>query len=159
MNARAMGWGLGLAGLGAVACGGGGATGSSSGPLLSVAGDYQIEKSMVSDACDGQTGGFSNPGTVRHSPGATSFVLNDHGTRDLPGTVERSGSFTLQPFEGPAGGVPGRDTYDGGRFTTSGFTVRVTTVVFRSRGTPPAPDCAIVMQWAGSKQGPPNVIP
>jgi len=23
-----------------------------------------------------------NPGTVRHAPGATSFVLNDHGTRD-----------------------------------------------------------------------------
>jgi hypothetical protein len=137
-------------------CGGGTSTPT---PLLSVGGDYSIEKTELSDGCGGAPGAFSNPGIVRHTPGATSLLLNDHGTRDLPGTIQRDGTFQLQPFRGPAGGVDGQDTYDPGRFTTGGFAMRVTTVVFRSQGTPPLADCTVVTQWAGTKQGAPNVIP
>jgi len=143
--------------LGLAGCGSGGTSGPT--PVLSVGGDYSIQKTLVSDACDHQQGAFTNPGSVRHTPGSTTFVLNDHGTRDLPGSVDRDGTFTLQPFQGPAGGVAGRDTYDGGRFSATGFSVHVTTVAFRSQGTPPAPDCIVVTQWAAVKQGPANVIP
>jgi hypothetical protein len=96
---------------------------------------------------------------VRHTPGASSFVLNDHGTRDLPGTVSSDGSFMLRPFRGPAGDYTAEDTYDLGRFTAAGFSMRVTTRVFRSQADPPAADCVIVARWAGTKQGAPNVIP
>ena len=144
--------------LASVGCGGSGASPNPA-PLLSIAGDYVIQKTTFSDGCEGRMDVLSNPGSVRHTPGASTFVLDDHGTRDLPGTVDPTGAFALQPFEGQAGGVPGRDTFENGRFTTSGFAVRVTTVVLRSRDTPPAPDCTVVMQWSGAKQGAPNVIP
>jgi hypothetical protein len=144
-------------GLASFACGGGGSTSPT--PLLSVGGDYSIEKTVTSDDCGGSTGVFTNPGSVRQAPGAASLVLNDHGTRDLPGTIAPDGAFQLAPYRGPAGGVDGIDTYDPGRFQVGGFAMRVTTRVLRTQGAPPAPDCTIVTNWAGTKQGPPNVIP
>lgn len=149
---------VGIAAASAAACGSGGPA-SPATPLLSVGGDYSIQKTVLSDACGGTEGGFTNPGSVRHTPGAVSFVLNDHGTRDLPGSVAADGTFTLLPFQGAAGGVPGRDTYDGGRFSATGFSLAVRTVVFRTQGTPAAPDCVVTMRWHATKQGAPNVIP
>jgi len=146
--------GLGLASL---ACGGGGSTGPTS--QLSVGGDYSIEKTVTADGCGGSTGVFTNPATVRHTPGAATLVLNDHGTRDLPGTIAPDAAFQLASYRGPAGGVDGVDTYDPGRFQAGGFAMRVTTRVLSSQGTPPAPDCTIVANWVGTKQGAPNVIP
>jgi hypothetical protein len=129
--------------------------GSPSEVRIQVAGDYDIRKSVVSDACEGQTGQTSNPGRVSHAPGASAFTLNDHGTRDLPGTVNRDGTFSLRPFDGVANmTIPARDTFEGGRFIPTGFEVRVTTVL----QTSPAP-CTVVTQWSATKLGPPNVIP
>lgn len=147
-----------LAGLALLVAGCGGGSGTSPTPLLSVGGSYSVQKTILSDGCGGPPGVFSNPATVRHTPGAATLVLNDHGTRDLPGSIAPGGAFQLAPFRGPALGVEGVDTYDPGVFRTDGFAVRVTTVVFRSQGTPPLADCTVVVDWAGIKQGAPNVI-
>jgi len=138
-------------------CGGSGEPAGPSTPLLSVAGAYAIRKSIVSDTCGGSGETVSNPGEVRHTPGARAFVLNDHGTRDLPGTVNSDGTFSLEPFRSMVGGaVPAVDTFEGGRFTTAGFGVRVTTDLEATAGSAA---CRVVTQWDGAKQGAPNVIP
>jgi hypothetical protein len=138
-------------------CGGSGGAAGPSTPLLSVAGAYEIRKTIVSDTCGGSSETVSNPGEVRHTPGARAFVLNDHGTRDLPGTVDTDGSFSLEPSRGLVGGVvPAVDTFEGGRFTTAGFGVRVTTDLEAAAGNAA---CRVVTQWDGAKQGTPNVIP
>ena len=138
-------------------CGGSGGTAAPSTPLLSVAGAYEIRKSVLSDTCGGRSGTFSNPGEVRHTPGARAFVLNDHGTRDLPKTVNTDDTFSLEPFRSLVGGVvPAVDMFEGGRFTTSGFGVRVTTDLEAAAGSAA---CRVVTQWDGAKQGSPNVIP
>src|SRR5262249_8867220 len=49
-------------------CGGSGGAAGPSTPLLSVAGTYEIRKTVVSDTCGGGSGMFSNPGEVRHTP-------------------------------------------------------------------------------------------
>jgi hypothetical protein len=58
------------------------------------------------------------------------------------------------------GTIAATDTFEGGRFTASGFTVRDTTVLERSpaAGAPAGP-CRVVASWEGAKQGAPNVIP
>jgi len=124
-----------------------------------VAGQYDIQKLVVEDTCDtmlaGQT--FTNPATVRHTAGATAFVLNDHGTRDLPGTVRPDGSFTLDPARAIVhGSIPALDTFDNGRFTSTGFGVRNTTAL---DATPISAACNVVAEWTATKQGAPNVIP
>src|SRR5437899_2696943 len=80
------------------ACGGSSPS-TPSGPQISVGGTYDIRKTVVSDTCGLSTPGdiFTNPADVRHPPGATTFVLNDHGTRDLSGALNRDGTFTLVP--------------------------------------------------------------
>src|SRR5262245_40328203 len=72
------------------------------GPQLSVGGTYDIRKTVTSDTCGLSFPGdsFTNPGEVRHTAGASSFVLSDHGTRDLPGTVNRDGTFTMPQSRG-----------------------------------------------------------
>jgi len=122
-----------------IGCGGGSGTSRPSESAIQVAGSYDIRKSVVEETCGLSRPGdvFSNPGTVQHSPGATEFVLSDHGSRDLPGTLRRDG-----------------------RFTATGFVLRVTTVLQRSpvAGAPDGP-CRMVTLWDATKQGAPNVIP
>jgi hypothetical protein len=143
--------------------GGGGVTATPSGPLLQVAGAYDIRKSVIEETCGLSRPGdvFTNPGTVAHAPGATDFVLNDHGTRDLPGTVRRDGGFDLRPQSSVVmGTIPATDTFENGRFTATGFALRVTTVLQRSPvADAPAGPCRVVTLWDGTKQGGPNVIP
>jgi len=146
-----------------IGCGGGGGTGGPSAAALQVAGTYDIRKSVTEDTCGLSHPGdvFTNPGTVQHSPGATEFVLNDHGTRDLPGTVRRDGGFDLRPTSSLVmGTIPATDTFESGRFTATGFVLRVTTVLQRSpvEGAPDGP-CRVVTLWDATKQGAPNVIP
>jgi hypothetical protein len=138
-------------------CGGDGGTNPT--PVLSVGGTYEVQKTVTVDGCGGAPGVFSNPATVRHTPGASTIVLNDHGTRDLPGTIASDGSFQLAVYRGPALGVEGVDTYDPGAFRTNGFAMHVTTIVRRSEGSPPQADCTVLADWLGTKQGAPNVIP
>ncbi len=98
---------------------------------------------------------------MQHVPGAADFILNDHGTRDLPGTVRRDGGFDLRPSSSLVmNTIPATDTFDGGRFSATGFVVRVTTVLQRSpaAGAPDGP-CRVVTMWEATKQGSPNVIP
>jgi hypothetical protein len=139
-----------------LACGGGG---SSPTPIIAVAGAYDIRKTFVEDTCpdglQGQT--FTNPGTVSHSPGASRFVLTDHGTRDLPGTVQPDGAFVLEPAHAVVHGtIPALDTWEDGRFTTTGFQVRNVTSL---EATATTAACHLVAQWEGTKVGSPNVIP
>jgi hypothetical protein len=144
----------------AVACGGGSSPSTPSGPPLSVGGTYDIRKTVVTETCGLSTPGesFSNPGEVRHTPGATTFVLNDHGTRDLPGTVNRDGTFAIPVSRSVVmGTIDASDTWDGGRFTAAGFEVRATTDLASKPGGGPA--CRVVTMWAATKQGTPNVIP
>jgi hypothetical protein len=148
----------------AAACGGGGSgAGGPDRPALAVAGDYLVHKIVLSDTCGlGAPGdAFDNPATVRHTAGATAFVLNDHGTRDLPGAVRTDGGFDLQPSSGLVmNTIPARDTFSEGRFNATGFFLRDTTDLDRSpvAGAPAGP-CRVVASWTGSKSGPPNVIP
>jgi hypothetical protein len=141
------------------ACGGGSSPSAPAGQI-SVGGSYDIRKTVVSDTCGLLTPGttFSNPGEVRHIAGATTLVLNDHGTRDLPGTINRDGAFTLAQSRGVVmNTINAVDTFDGGRFSTTGFDLRVTTDLDAtpSGGGP----CRSVAMWAGTKVGAPNVIP
>jgi hypothetical protein len=146
-----------------IGCGGGSGTSRPSETPIQVAGSYDIRKSVVEDTCGLSRPGdvFNNPGTVQHSPGATEFVLNDHGSRDLPGTLRRDGGFDLRPMSSLVmDTIPATDTFEGGRFTAAGFALRSTTVL---QGSPVAgaPDgaCRVVTLWDATKQGAPNVIP
>jgi len=146
----------------APACGGSGTTGPEA-PAIAVAGEYVIHKTVTSDTCGLSRPGdaFDNPGTVRHTPGPGPFVLNDHGSRDLPGTVRTDGTFDLQPSSGLVmNTIAARDTFSEGRFTPAGFSLRDTTDLEASpvAGAPPGP-CRVVATWSAAKQGAPNVIP
>ncbi len=130
------------------ACGGGSSPSTPSGPQISVGGTYDIRKTVVSDTCGLSSPGdsFTNPADVRHTAGATTFVLNDHGTRDLSGTLNRDGTFTLAPQRSIVMGTIGAlDTWDPGRFTATGFDVRDTTDLESRPGGGPA--CRIVATW------------
>lgn len=143
-----------------VACGGGKTPAAPSGPQLAVGGSYDIRKTVVSDTCGLSSAGdaFSNPGEVRHMVGQTTFVLSDHGTRDLAGTVNRDGTFTLASSRSVVmGTIDAVDTWAAGRFTTSGFELRDTTDLASRPGGGPA--CRVVADWSATKQGSPNVIP
>lgn len=143
-----------------VACSGSKPPSTPDGPQLSVGGTYDIRKTVVTETCGLSTPGesFTNPGEVRHTVGATAFVLNDHGTRDLPGTVNRDGTFTMPQYRSLVmNTIDAVDTWENGRFTVSGFELRATTDLASKPGGGPA--CRIVTNWAATKQGTPNVIP
>jgi len=147
--------------VGLAACGRGAVPTAPSPPRIFVAGAYDIRKTVISDTCGISAPGssFSNPGEVRHSAGATTFVLNDHGSRDLPGTLSPDGTFTIAPTRALVmGTINAVGTWDGGRFTTAGFDVRETTDLETSPmdGGPP---CRVVTAWAAARQGGQNTIP
>jgi hypothetical protein len=147
----------------AAGCGGGPSTGAPTAPPIQVGGAYDIRKTVLVETCGLSAPGdvFSNPGTVQHTAGATEFVLNDHGTRDLPGTLRGDGTFDLRPFSSLVmSTIAATDTFDQGRFTTSGFTLRATTDLATSpRADAPAGPCRVVARWDGTRQGGANVIP
>jgi len=139
-----------------------GSSPSAPGAAIRVAGAYTIHKVTLSDTCGGSQPGsaFDNPGEVRQQPGSLTFVLDDHGTRDLPGTLNRDGSFTLSPSQSLVQNtIPAIDTFDGGRFTTQGFEVRDTTDLQSNPVVTGGGACRVVTSWTGTKQGAPNVIP
>lgn len=98
---------------------------------------------------------------MRHTAGASDFVLGDHGTRELPGTVRTDGAFDLRPASSLVmETITATDTFEDGRFTATGFTVRDTTALARSPigGAADVP-CRVVATWEAAKRGAPNVIP
>ncbi|HZR25281.1 MAG TPA: hypothetical protein VFA59_16920 [Vicinamibacterales bacterium] len=138
----------------------GGSSPSAPAVQISVGGSYDIRKTVVSDTCGSFAPGtvFSNPGEVRHTAGATTFVLNDHGTRDLPGTINSDGTFALAASRSLVmNTINAVDTFDGGRFTTTGFELRDTTDLDANPNGGGA--CRSVATWTGTKSGAPNVIP
>jgi len=147
-----------------VAGSGCGSNGSTTGPTpatIQVAGSYNIHKVTASDTCGGSQAGdaFDNPGEVRQ-PSATTFVLNDHGTRDLSGTLSADGTFAIAPVQSLVQNtIPATDTFANGRFTVQGFQVRVTTDLQSNPIAPGGGACRVVVDWTGAKQGAPNVIP
>ena len=145
--------------LACAACGG--STAPSTTPQLQVGGTYAVRKTTVSDTCGVSVPGavVVNPAEVRHSTGASSFVLVDHGTRELPGTVNRDGSFVLSPDQSLVQNtIAATDTFADGRFSATGFQLRDTTDLAASpvSGGPP---CRLVADWVATKDGAPNVIP
>jgi hypothetical protein len=120
---------------------------------ISVGGIYDIHKTVTVETCgiSSPGDGFTTPGEVRHVPGATTLVVNDHGTRDLPGTIKRDGSFTLAQSRGLVmNTINAVDTFDGGQFTLTGFQLRVTTDLESKPGGGPA--CRVVTNWAARKR-------
>jgi hypothetical protein len=155
VNKLSASWLLAIA---AAACGG---TTQPSSPQLQVGGSYDISKTTTSDTCQSVINPpFSNPGTVTHSPGASSFVLNDHGTRDLPGRVNSDGTATISPSNSLVmGTIAATDTFASARFTATALDVTVTTDLADNPVQPGAGPCRIVTTWHAVKQGAPNVIP
>ena len=141
-----------------------GSNGSTTGPTpatIQVAGSYNIHKVTVSDTCGGSQPGdaIDNPGEVRQ-PSATTFVLNDHGTRDLSGSLSSNGTFSIAPVQSVVQNtIPATDTFANGQFTVQGFQVRVTTDLQSNPITAGGAACRVVADWTGAKQGAPNIIP
>ncbi|HEX6976241.1 MAG TPA: hypothetical protein VF147_17660 [Vicinamibacterales bacterium] len=134
-------------------CGGSSPSQPSQPNVLQVAGQYQITQQGVETSCgDGGATIPSVTATVTHAAGASSFSMRDTGGTTFSGTVQNNGDFSATAVFGPdAGG----DTYTQrleGRFSTSGFTGRLTVTV-TPRG------CAFTRNWTAVKQGSANVFP
>ena len=140
-----------LAGL-AVACGGGGGVPAPN----QVAGIYVVVRSYVSNTCVPEIPGAlaTVTGTVAHVPGASQFTLSNSDGGNFGAQVQGDGSFTSGVRRQI--GVNG-ESYDllfEGRFSLQGFRATVAVDLFRAAGT-----CRAVVDWVGTKQGPPNVLP
>jgi hypothetical protein len=138
-----------------VACSSGTTGPSSSASGILVAGNYVIERSLVSGGCTPPTPGATATvtGVVTHTRGASSFVLvNSDGGR-FTGRLAPDGTFTNGGVSAVgAGGVP-YDLLFEGRFGATGFEATVTLDDHR-----PAGDCRERLAWSASKQGEPNIL-
>jgi hypothetical protein len=140
-------------------CGGGNGTSAPPAPpagTLHVAGTYTITRSYLSNTCDPEIPGATATvsGTVSHAQGGSQFTLANSDGGNFNARIETDGTFTsgVQRRIGVNG-----ESYDllfEGRFSVQGFRATVSVDLFRATGT-----CRAVVDWTGSKQGPPNVIP
>jgi hypothetical protein len=136
-------------------CGGGGGaatpTPTSSSTLIAVAGDYTMAVALTENTC-GAVQVAALPTRVEHTPGAMQFRLT-HGLT-YAGTLANDGSFTTdaQTVTDSLGAQTVRVT---GRFTRTGLEALASVAL-----QPPAgAACRYAVQWTGTKQGAPNVIP
>ena len=135
-------------------CGGGTSptpTPTPSANLIAVAGDYVVAVALTENTC-GAVQVAAPPTRVEHTPGATQFRLT-HGLT-YAGTLATDGSFTTdaQTVTDSLGAQTVRVT---GRFTRTGLEALASVAV-----QPPAgAACRYAVQWTGTKQGAPNVIP
>ena len=90
---------------------------------------------------------MSLPTTVTHTVGAARLALTHAGTT-YPGALQADGRFATDPQL-----VGGSTVRIEGRFSATGLDASVTVDV---QGSAP---CRYVTRWAGTKQGPPNVLP
>ena len=140
-----------LAAASAVACGGGASPSQVN--VLQVAGQYQITQQGIETSCgDGGATIPSVTATVTQTAGASPFSLRDTGGTTFNGTVQSNGDFTATAVFGPDGTGNTFTQRLEGRFTTSGFTGRLSVDV-QPR------NCAFTRNWTATKQGSPNVIP
>lgn len=120
---------------------------------ISVGGAYSTVVSMIADSCAG-TVIQNNPTTITHTPGSTTFTLA-HAVIQAAGTIGANATFTTAPLVLPLGGTNYHINMTG-QFTATGLTARV----HLSVGDPgSAGRCGYTVQWTGTKQGVPNVIP
>ena len=136
-------------------CGGGGGAASptptSSSTLIAVAGDYTMAVALTENTC-GAVQVAALPTRVEHTPGATQFRLT-HGLT-YAGTLSNDGAFTTdaQTVTDSVGAQTVRVT---GRFTRTGLEALASVAVQPPTGAA----CRYAVQWTGTKQGAPNVIP
>jgi hypothetical protein len=132
-------------------CGGdgGGRTGPSPAATLQVSGTYATAVTLQEDACGGVTV-QPQPTTVTQSAGRVAL---QHAGTTYSGPIGGDGAFSTDEvrLSGADGPLAIRIA---GRFTATGFDALVTVDVQRASGA-----CRYVVRWAGTKQGPPNVIP
>jgi hypothetical protein len=122
-------------------------------PVISVGGTYATDVSLGTNTC-GNVTVEPRATTVQHTPGALTFSLT-HGPLTYSGTLESDGGFTTAPRTVSANGETSTLEVTG-QFTVTGFTASVAVDVQRT--TPPS-TCDYVVNWLGTKQGSPNVIP
>ena len=135
------------------ACGGSSPTQPPAPTLLSVGGAYTVAVALGDNTCGAVTV-QTQATTVTHTPGAGRFSLT-HGPNTFQGSVAADGAFTTDPLP-LQDGATALSVGLQGRFTTTGLTATVT--VDENRPAPTA-DCRYLVQWTGTKQGAPNVIP
>jgi len=126
---------------------------------LQVGGTYQITKTGLEDTCGGPLTPFVSNGTVTHTAGSGTIILND-GFTDYIGNVSTDGALTVPARNtAPHLGAPVVTSFQSGRFTTDGFTADVRLDIDGPHGTPPLGVCFVRQSWRGIKQGAPNIIP
>ena len=134
-------------------CGGRSSGPASPTPSPQVGGEYDVAVALGQNSCGSTVQVQSQPTSVTHSAGATTFTLV-HGGLRVTGNVARDGAFTTQPVSvqdtlGPA------QLAMSGRFSTTGLDATVTVDVQRAA---PSPACRYVVAWTGTKRGSPNVL-
>jgi hypothetical protein len=137
------------------ACGGGGVgtrpSATPSGTLIAVAGDYTMAVALTENTC-GAVQVAALPTRVEHTPGATQFRLT-HGLT-YAGTLANDGAFTTDA-QTVTDSVGAQTVRVAGRFTRTGLEALASVAV----QTPTGSACRYAVQWTGTKQGAPNVIP
>jgi hypothetical protein len=137
------------------ACGGGGsgsAPTAPSAPVLSVGGDYTTAVALAENTCGPQVTVAPLPTRIEHVPGATQIRLT-HGLT-YAGTVAADGAFSTET-QTVTDALGAQSIRVAGRFTRTGFDAQAAVAV----QPPSASACRYVVQWTGTKQGAPNVIP
>jgi hypothetical protein len=136
------------------ACGGGGGSptpSAPSAPVIAVAGDYTTAVALAENTC-GPVVVAALPTRVEHVPGATQLRLT-HGLT-YTGTLSPDGSFTTDA-QTVTDALGTQTVRVSGRFTRTGFEALASVTV----QPPAASSCRYAVQWTGTKQGAPNVIP
>ena len=137
------------------ACGGGGSASTPSAPstpVLSVGGDYTTAVALTENSCGPQVTVAALPTRVEHVAGATQMRLT-HGLT-YTGTVAADGAFSTDT-QTVTDALGTQSIRVAGRFTRTGFDAVATVAV----QPPTAAACRYAVQWTGTKQGAPNVIP
>ena len=120
---------------------------------LSVAGEYPTQVEILESSCPGLAVEPTTT-TVRQEPGDLEVELTHAGTTHL-GTLTANGSFTTSPTRVEVGDAAHSLSLVG-RFSSAGFTARVTGRV--SQEVSPR-SCEYAVTWIGSKDGEPNTVP
>jgi hypothetical protein len=127
------------------ACGGG----TTAPPVLSVAGSYPTQATLLESDCTGVT---VQPAatTVAHVPGASTLSVT-HAAITYGGTIQPGAAFTLYPRT-VGSGASAATVLIAGQFAPTGFTADVGVHL-------QAEDCDYHVRWVGTRFGDPNVIP
>jgi hypothetical protein len=118
-----------------------------------VAGTYPTAVALAANDC-GPVTVLPMTTTVLHDPGASQLSLI-HANITYMGTLSPDGAFTTSPLALPDAEGTILTIGLSGRFESDGFDATVTVDVRRSNGS----RCQYVVDWTGTKQGAPNVIP